>query len=82
MEGCTDRSKPPGILRENFMFRYWKSKVAILQEVPEPFLRCDQYGMHIPAASILNTISWTSVIRRKGEDSDKGMWIWQRGVGK
>ena len=31
VEGCPEREKTPGILKENFMYRHWKSKVAILQ---------------------------------------------------
>ena len=34
------------------MFRHWKSKVAILQEGPEPLPRCDQCGMHMQAARL------------------------------
>ena len=52
MEGCPARAKKPGRLRENFMFRHWKLRVAILQEEPEPLLQCDQCGMHVPAARI------------------------------
>ena len=38
----------------HFIFRHWKSKVAILQEGPEPLPlpRCDQYGMHIQSARL------------------------------
>ena len=47
MEGCPANAKKPVRLREHFMFRHWKSKVAILQEVPETLPRCDQCGMNI-----------------------------------
>ena len=36
VEILPSRSNNPGRLREHFMYRSWKSKVAILQEVPEP----------------------------------------------
>ena len=42
VEGCPAKEKTPGRLREHFMFRHCKSKVAILQEGPEPLPRCDQ----------------------------------------
>ena len=47
VEGCPAKSKKPGRLREHFMFRHCKSKVVILQEVPEPLPQCDQCGMHM-----------------------------------
>ena len=34
------------------MYRHWKSKVAIMQEGPEPLPRCDKCGIHMPAARI------------------------------
>ena len=46
-EGCLATEKPLGRLRENSMLRHWKSKVAILQEGPEPLPWCDQCGMHM-----------------------------------
>ena len=52
MEVCPAREKTLGILKEHFMFRQWKLKVSILQEGLEPLPRCDQCGMHMPAASI------------------------------
>ena len=32
VEGCLDREKNPGRLRENFMYRHWKLRLAIMQE--------------------------------------------------
>ena len=52
MEGCPERAKYTGRLREDFMYRYWKSKVVIMQERSGPLAQCDQCGMHIPAARI------------------------------
>ena len=52
VEGCPAKAKPPGRLWENFMFRHWKSKVAILQEGPEPLPLCDQCGMHMQVARL------------------------------
>ena len=49
VDGCPYEAKNPGRLRENFMFRHWKSKMAILQEIPEPLPWCDSCGMHIHA---------------------------------
>ena len=52
VEGFPERAKTPGILGENFMYGQWKSKVAIMQEVPELLPRCEKCGMHMPAANI------------------------------
>ena len=49
MEGCPVKVKSPVSLRKHFMFRHWKSKVAILQEGPETLLWCDKCGMHMQA---------------------------------
>ena len=51
-KGSPTKAKTPGRLRENFMFRHWKSKVAILQEVPELLQRCDQCRMHMQGARL------------------------------
>ena len=53
VEKCTARENPLERLRENFMYRHWKSKVAILKEGTEPFPRCDQCGMNMPADRFL-----------------------------
>ena len=42
VEVCPAKEKDPGRIREHFMFHHSKSKVAILQEGPEPLPRCDQ----------------------------------------
>ena len=34
------------------MYQHWKLRVDIVQEGLEPLLRCDQFRMHMPAASI------------------------------
>ena len=34
------------------MYRHWKYKIDILQEVPIPLLRCNQCGMHMPEARL------------------------------
>ena len=52
VEGCPSRGEILGRLTEHFMFRHWKSKVDILQEVPEPLPWCDQCGMHMQAARL------------------------------
>ena len=52
VEGCPAKAKTPERLREHFMFRHWKSKVAILQEGPEPLPRCDQCRMRMQAARL------------------------------
>ena len=52
VEGCPDKAKTPRRLREPFMFLHCKSKVAILLEVPEPLLQCDQCRMHMQAARL------------------------------
>ena len=52
LERCPARAKKTGRLREHFMYQHWKSRVAIMQEEPEPFPRCDQCGIHIPEARL------------------------------
>ena len=37
-----------GRLQEHFMYRHWKSKVAILKEVPTPLPQCTNCVMHMP----------------------------------
>ena len=54
VEGCPARENTLGRLRENFMCQHWKLKVAIMQEGPEHLLWCDQYGIHMPAATLFN----------------------------
>ena len=49
-EGCLAKAKPPVRLREHFIFPHWKSKVAILQEGPEPLPWCVQCGMNMQVA--------------------------------
>ena len=56
MEGCPARGKPPERLREHFMFRNWKLKVAILQEGTEPLPQCEQWGMHMQAGILFKHI--------------------------
>ena len=52
LEGCLARAKKTGRLREHFMYRHWKLRVAIMQEGTETFPRCDQCGMLMPAARL------------------------------
>ena len=70
---CPAREINPGRLREHFMYRHWKSKVDIIQKVPEPIPRCDYCGMHMPAAQLVKHIrtercnkSTEMRIRRRG----------------
>ena len=46
------QGKNPVRMREHFMFRYWKSKVSIFKEGPEPLPRCYQYEMHMQVARL------------------------------
>ena len=50
--GCPETVHKPGILREKFMYRHWKSKIEILQKILTPLLRCNQYMIHMPEASM------------------------------
>ena len=50
--GMPGQGKTPVILKEHFMFCHWKSKVAILQEGPEPLPWCDQCRMQMQAARL------------------------------
>ena len=52
VEGLESKAQTPGRLRENFMFRHWDLKVAILQEGPEPLPRCDQCEMNMQTARL------------------------------
>ena len=52
VEGCPEWASTLGILREHFMYRHCKLKVAIIQEGPEPLPRCDQFRMHIPRSRV------------------------------
>ena len=49
MEGCLSKAKKKGRLRDQFIFRHCKSKVAILHEGPKLSPRCDQFRMHTQA---------------------------------
>ena len=52
VEGCPDKAKTPGRLREHFIFLHCKLNVAILQEGPEPLPWCDQCGIYMKAARL------------------------------
>ena len=52
VEGCPAKAKIPGRLREHFMFRHLKLKVAIFQEGQEPLPWCNQCGVHMQAARL------------------------------
>ena len=45
--GCPVVAHSAGRLRENFMFRHFRSKVAVVQEGKEPLPRCEFCGMHM-----------------------------------
>ena len=62
VDGCPYEAKNPGRLRENFMFRHWKSKVAIFHERLEPLPHCDQCRMHMQEARLFKTVIQTSDI--------------------
>ena len=47
--GCPARAHNTGGLRENFMYRNWKAKDAIIQKGLALIPRCDHCGMHMPA---------------------------------
>ena len=46
-----------------------------------PQILSRQKQMYCKIIDLLNTVIRTIVIRRWREESDGGMWIWQRGVG-
>ena len=48
-----ERVNNPVRLMEQFIYRNWKSKVAVLQEGQELLPRCDHCGMHIPEARMI-----------------------------
>ena len=72
--GCPVRVINPGRLREHFMYRHWKSKVAILQELPVPLSQCNNYGIHMPALRMMKN--------RRTDRCEKSMemWLRRRGV--
>ena len=76
MEGCPARTKTLGRLRENFMFQHKKSKVAILQEGPEPLPRCDQCGMHMPEVRIFKHRKFDKCHKA----TERGREVWVNGV--
>ena len=80
IEGYLVRANTKGILSEHFMYRNWKSKVAIMQEELEPLPWCDQYGMHIPVARILSTGRRISATRRQRDESGGEIWRWKQVV--
>ena len=45
--GGLAKAHKPGYIREHFVYRNWKAKIAILQEVPTPLPGCDNCGMHM-----------------------------------
>ena len=52
VEGCTERAKKPGRIREHFIYRHWKAKVEIVLEGLVLLTRCEYCGMHIPKARL------------------------------
>ena len=52
VEGWPSKAKTPGRPREKFMSPYWKSRVAIFKEGPEPSPWYYQCGMHMQAARL------------------------------
>ena len=42
-----------GILRENFMYHHFRSKVAVFQEGKEPLPRYDLCGIHMPVRRLI-----------------------------
>ena len=42
-----------GRLRKHFMYRHFRFKVAVVQEVAEPLPHCDLCGMHMPEWQII-----------------------------
>ena len=56
VEGCLPRENTPRRLWDHFMYLHWKLKVDIMQEGPEPILRCDQCWMHMMASRIFTHI--------------------------
>ena len=76
VEGRPERAKPPGRLRDNFMYRHWKSKVSIMQEGTEPLPQCYKCGMHMPAANIFKhrkTDKCNKATERRTEQRDVEM---------
>ena len=51
--GCPSVAHNTGILRENFMYCHFRSKVLVVQEVTEPLPRCDLRGMHMPSGWLI-----------------------------
>ena len=57
-----------GRLREHFMFRHFRSRIAVVQEVREPLPRCDMCGMHMPAGRLIRHL-WTERCDRNNQMS-------------
>ena len=47
VNGFLERANNPGRIRDKFIFRQWKSKIDILQDISTLLLRCDQCRMHM-----------------------------------
>ena len=51
--GCPARAHSARRLREHFMFRHFRSQIAVVQEGRETLPRCDMCGMHMSAGRII-----------------------------
>ena len=45
-----------GRLQEKFIFRHFRSWIAVVHEEREPLPRCDMCGMHVPAGQFFRNI--------------------------
>ena len=53
MPGCLAVAHSAGRMRENFMYRHFFARIAVVQEGREPMTRCDLCGMYMPAGRLL-----------------------------
>ena len=54
--GCLEVVHSAGQLRENFMYRNFRSQVVVVQEVEELLPRCDLCGMQMPAGRLVKNL--------------------------
>ena len=59
---------------DNFMYRHWKYKIVIIQEILTQLPRWDQYGVKIPTARLVRHSQMASFNR------STDIRIWRRDV--
>ena len=53
MQGCPEMAPSAGRMRDDFMYRHFRSEVVVLQVRRDPLPCCNMCGIHIPAGRLL-----------------------------